>query len=117
MLSVAHVQQLYLFPMEKYGNADLLPRDTRKWNEFMRFHENYPEVYDFFVQLAEEAIQKGYRKIGAHLFIQRIRWERDANGNRMKGRVANDHFPYYARMLMAKRPEFNGFFELRKLKE
>lgn len=117
MVTTCNNGQMLLFPMEIDENADVKPRDTKKWNDFMRFHERYPEVYDFFVQLAEEARQRGYQRIGAHLFIQRIRWETNSSGNRMRGRVANDHFPYYARMLIFNRPEFRGFFELRSLKE
>lgn len=111
------VSQLYLFPMEKYGRVDIHPRDTKKWNDFMKFHQKHPQVYDYFFQLANEARGKGLKSIGAHLLIQRIRWEAHMDRKDSTYKICNNHFPYYARLLILKNPEFEGFFELRRLKE
>ena len=115
--SISAQSQMYLFPMDKYSRVDIHPRDTKKWNEFMRFHKENPEVYDAFVRLANEAKQKGFTSIGAHLLIQRIRWECQVERGENAYKICNNHFPYYARLFILNNPEFEGFFELRKLKE
>lgn len=117
MMLTCHNSQLFLFPMESIQRQDIQPRDTKKWNEFMRFHKDHPEVYDSFVQLANEAKEKGFKSIGAHLLIQRIRWESHIARKQNTYKICNNHFPYYARLLILDHPEFEGFFELRKLKE
>jgi hypothetical protein len=116
-MSIFHDSQLLLFPLDKYSRTDIHPRDTNKWNEFMRFHKENPEVYQAFVRLANEAKEKGFTSIGAHLLIQHIRWESHSERGFNTYKICNNHFPYYARLFLLNNPEFEGFFELRKLKE
>jgi len=113
------VTQLTLFPMqeEEFPRADICPRDTRKWNAFMRFHKSHPEVYDFFCNAAVQARMKGYSKIGARLLIERVRWECYIERKRENYKINNNNFPFYARIFVLNHPEYDGFFEFRKLKE
>lgn len=108
--------QLFLFPMDKYRSS-VQPKDTRLWNDFLKFHKEHPEVYDYFVRLAHEARARGNKRLGAHLLIQLIRWETHQTGSKEKLKVNNNHFPYYARLFMLNNPDFEGFFELREIKE
>jgi len=114
---MGHIEQLTFFPMEEYQRADLYPRDTKKWHEFMRFHHEHPEVYETFGQLAKQVRDKGFRSIGAHLLIQRMRWECYMEKKDREYKICNNHFPYYARLFIMNNPDYEGFFELRKLKE
>jgi hypothetical protein len=103
-------------PEEEFPIPDICPRDTEKWREFMRFHRDNPKVYETFVRLAYAAKNKGFKTIGAHLLIQRMRWESPIEKKNRAYKICNNHFPYYARLCILNNPEFNGFFELRKLK-
>lgn len=112
------ITQLSFFSQTENISSRFYPKDSKKWNEFMEFHEEHPEVYSYFDKLAREARHRGFKSIGAHLLIQRMRWETFGIGKRKGGyKICNNHFPYYARLFMIKNPDFAGFFNLRKLKE
>lgn len=117
MTSVGHVSQMHLFPMDKYSRSDIYPRDTKKWNDFLHFHEEHPEVYEYFSRAVNEVKGKGFKNIGAKLLIERIRWEYHMDNAEGQHKINNNHFPYYARLFILNNPEFERFFELRKLKE
>ena len=114
---MTRITQMYLFPMDKYLGVDIYPKETQKWLEFMKFHEQNPRVYETFSELTHEAKEKGFKTIGAHLIIQRMRWESHIEGKERAYKICNNHFPYYARLFILNNPDFKGFFELRKLKE
>lgn len=114
---MSSLTQLSLFPQTQNISHDFYPKSSKKWADFIRFHEEHPEVYTYFDRLAREAKQRGFKTIGAHLLVQRMRWETFGIGRRSGYKICNNHFPYYARMFMLNNPEYEGFFQLRKLKE
>lgn len=84
---------------------------------FEAFDAAHPDVFELFKRFAEAAVQMGRRRGGAKLLIERIRWHyftsSTANGADFK--IDNRFTSRYARKLIAERPEFADFFELRKL--
>ena len=109
-------QQLSFFPKGEFLRKDVYPKDTRLWNEFMKFHTNHPEIYDYFGRAVNEAKGKGMKSIGAQQIFEYMRWYCQVDKKDRTYRINNNHFAYYARLFILKNPEYDGFFELRKLK-
>jgi len=86
-----------------------------RYDRFKAFHKANPQVYVLFVRFAEMARTKGRRpRFGARMIGERIRWYTAVETTSTDDYKINDHFwPYYARLLMLTRPEFDGFFERR----
>jgi len=103
----------YFFPPPKPGGD----RETPKWKRFREYDEKHPDIWTNLKRYTFEAWSKGFRRIGAHLILQQIRWESSIRLTDEKFKVANDFFPYYARKFMDEHPEHAGVFEIRKLKE
>ena len=86
--------------------------------EFDQFIQENPIVYEKFRMLAVKLIAKGHTKWGAKSIWEVLRWELAVNTNAAVGtpKLNNNYTSRMARKLMAEDEEFEGFFELRKLK-
>ena len=75
-----------------------------------------PGIVELFEKYALEQIASGETKSSADFILARIRWyERVERRNR--DFKCNDHWTsHLARWFMAKYPQHDGFFELRKLR-
>lgn len=82
---------------------------------FNRWHPANPTVYELFKKFTFEAIEAGWKNLGAKLIIERIRWETNVmtKGDRFK--INTDFTAYYARLFMKDHPQYDGFFRTRKL--
>jgi len=90
---------------------------AKHFPQFQKYHARFPHVYDLFVRFAFELVHAGCRHSGAHLIIQRLRWETSINPTRYQGfKISNCHFPFYARLFMLHYPEHEGFFRTRELR-
>ena len=80
------------------------------------YHKKHPEVWDLFCRFTLIQIKKGFKHYGAHAIFQRIRWETDKPNvdGLSEFKIANNHFPFYARAFMKKYPEHKGFFRIRR---
>lgn len=84
---------------------------------FEAFHAANPDVYDELVRLARRAKARGHRRMGIELCFGALRWNRLMATTGESGFKLNDHFTSrYARLLMAREPDLNGFFETRELR-
>lgn len=84
---------------------------------FEQFHAANPQVFVHFKRFAWDVKRMGRTRWSADAIIQRIRWFLcvETAGDNFK---VNDNFSaYYARLLIAEEPEFDGFFELRKTRQ
>lgn len=94
----------------------LEPSDLER--QFAQFHAQNPHVYRAFERFACEAMRSGQR-IGAKAIWERMRWHlmmetsEHVNGG---FKLNNNLTAYYARELMRRRPEFCGFFEIRRVR-
>ena len=81
------------------------------------FHRQNPSVYAAFESAALRAIQRGKRKLSAKLICEVIRWEHWIDTKDATPFKLNNNYPsYYARLFMHYHPEYDGFFETRKLR-
>lgn len=86
-------------------------------DQFAKFHDRNPHVYDELVRLARQAKDRGHRRIGIELLFAVIRWERMMSTTDPTGFKLNDHYTSrYARLIMEREPDLAGMFRLRKLR-
>lgn len=91
---------------------DLLEPNTDK--PFAKFHEANPHVYTELVKLARLLKSKGHRKIGIAMLFEQLRWQYALATSDMSGyKLNNNYRAYYARMIMERESDLNGFFEVR----
>lgn len=93
-----------------WDNPDSI--DERFW----AYHQKRPEVYRLFQELADTLRSRGRSRYSADAILHRIRWHYHVERSDGDFKI-NDHFSSrYARLLMRNRPEYNGFFETRRLR-
>lgn len=97
---------------------DFFSGDRKSIQErFEDFHAANPQVYAGLVRLARQAVDRGHQRIGIELLFAVLRWEHMMTTTRESGFKLNDHFTSrYARLIMEREPDLEGFFETRKLK-
>lgn len=90
--------------------------DPELIDKFERFHNRNPAIYEAFDHFTREAKASGKEKFSHWLIANRIRWltEIETQGSAFK--VSNDFIALYARMFVALNPDFDGFFEFKKMK-
>jgi len=96
-------------------NQLALFQQKERFEAFKRFHEENPQVFALFLHFARQAKQAGQRRrFGARMIAERIRWYTAVETASDDGyKLCNNHIPYYARLIMLKFPEFEGFFSRR----
>lgn len=83
---------------------------------FEEFHKANPRIYDLLVRFALEAKRSGRPRYSIDAIIQRVRWHLSIETTDSDFKL-NDHFTSrYARLIMSRVPELDGFFEVRELK-
>ena len=85
---------------------------------FVTFHNGNPNVYRRLCELARDVQAAGHKNAAIGLLWERLRWE---NYMPVKTSVEkyklNDHFrAEYARLIMNREPDLQGFFETRALR-
>jgi hypothetical protein len=83
---------------------------------FEEFHAKNPKVYELLRQRAFELKQAGHQTYGIDTMFGWLRWHKDlAISETEPFKLSNDLRSRYARYLMQKEPELQGFFEIRPL--
>lgn len=85
--------------------------------EFRRFHLAHPDVFEQIIKHARLLWSHGHRHYGIAAFFENFRWHRripEKPDEAEEFKLNNNYRAFYARMLMALYPEFDGFFELRE---
>jgi hypothetical protein len=82
---------------------------------FEAYDKAHPEVYVELVAAARRLRQKGRRRFGVKTIWERMRWtlEVEADGDY---KFNNNYTSRYVRKMLAEYPEFEGMFELRRLR-
>ena len=83
---------------------------------FNKFDKDNPHVWNYFVQFAFQAIDRGHKHLSTKLIIERIRWEiymTTISDDEFK--ICNNHTPYYARKWNREYPIYSTFFEIRRV--
>lgn len=85
--------------------------------QFVKFHQQFPQVYVMFERFALHLLNRGRTKIGSKMIIERIRWEVTVNSRDVDGfKINNNYTAYYARMFMDNHKEYPECFETRTIK-
>lgn len=85
--------------------------------QFEQFHKDNPHVFELFKKFAYEALRAGFDTFSAYAIRERIRWFTSIETSGTPYKLSNNFTPYYARKLMRECPEFDGFFNLKMMKE
>lgn len=115
MIATATIQD----PLQQVIQSDLFAdvRGIRK--RFEDFHLTHPQVYLLFEKFALALINKGHKKLGAKMIVERIRWEItfEHQVNDSEGfKINNDFVAHYARMFIKNHPTYKDYFEFRIIK-
>jgi hypothetical protein len=92
--------------------------DPRSLDErFEDYHAAHPEIYREFARLARLLRDRGHDHYGAKGLFEALRFHHAVDsrpGDLYK--LNNNYTSRYVRLLVEEQPEFEGFFETRKLK-
>jgi hypothetical protein len=89
---------------------------TRLEKDFLKFHEENPDVWALFKRYTNAAIATGRGNYSAYAIFERIRWHQDIETRDDLGfKLNNNHRPYYARLFQAHYPKKATFFRTRQL--
>lgn len=83
---------------------------------FESFHKLNPHVYNALRALALQMQGEGVREYGIKGLFEILRWQFSLQTRGEPFRLSNDFTSRYARLLVEKNPELDGFFELRELR-
>lgn len=81
---------------------------------FRIFHRTNPHVLRSLIELTEELHRTGARRIGMKMLFEVLRWQTMLATRGDDFKLNNNYCSYYARVLMHRRPEFRGMFQLRE---
>lgn len=83
---------------------------------FNKFNMENPHIFQAFEKQVLKAIHNGKKKISAKMIINWIRWHEFLDSTDENFKINDAYQAYYARHFIEKYPEYNGIFELRKLR-
>jgi len=92
---------------------DELEEGTDLEKAFRKFHRENPVVWSLFDRYTRQAAEK-LEHCGVSLIWERLRWHQHFETHGEPFKLNNNHRAYYARLWMARNPEFAGFFETRE---
>ena len=88
---------------------------TRLEEEFRRFHEANPHVWEKFRRFTFQAIDAGREHLGVAMVWERLRWFSAFETKGEQWKLNNNHRAYYARMFHEQYPHHDGFFRTRRV--
>lgn len=106
--------QATIFDLYDTGHVGPQPEATIR-EAFLRFHHDNPHVYEELVRLTRRAWQTGNHRIGIGMLFEVLRWRHMLRTSGDDFKLNNNYRSYYARMILARHPEFGDIFELRRL--
>lgn len=93
---------------------DLFTEDKTLAQAFWEFERKNPAVYRRLVALARKAKEKGITRYSVDALFHVLRWEIAIETRSEDEFTLNDHHTaFYARLIMDREPDLQGFFKLR----
>lgn len=84
--------------------------------KFVEFHRNNPHIYQTLVDRIHRQMQNGWRRTSVWLLLNIERWGPGSTvDHEEQYKISNDYFAYYARLLIARHPEFASMLEIKRL--
>lgn len=102
--------------LEGINSEIFLEADPILFQKFLRFHEKNPNLWIRFRALSFEVKATKRKRYSAWTIINVLRWEHDVRTQGDVFKISNDFIALYARLMIATYPEFDGFFEIKKMK-
>lgn len=89
---------------------------TTDWlgEKFDAFRVANPHVEVFIVEIARELKRRGFERIGMKMIFENLRWRYALATRGSKYKLNNNYTSHYARYVMRKHPDLDGFFETRE---
>ena len=91
---------------------NLIERKQAWWD----WHKANPNIFLLFERFSLEAITNGHKRLSAWLIVNRIRWETIVATTGGDFKINNDHIAFYARLFIAKYPQYKEFFVIKRMK-
>jgi|GEM_PF-5348459 len=108
--------QLQLFDLSRLDTGGMRKTMTHA-ERFAEFDRRNPQVYTLILQLVDGLLDIGVQRFGLRMVWERLRWMHVFVTKGEDKWKMNDHYvPYYARKLLADRPQLEGVMETRKLR-
>lgn len=85
-----------------------------KYEDFLRYHKENPEVYKLFARFTYQVIDKGRKRFGAKMIMERIRWYTNIETKGEVYKVSNNYTAFYSRLFEKRNKKYKGFFGKRK---
>lgn len=101
--------------MQQASQADIFSI-THLEKKFRDYHLNNPHVWREFEKLSWQLIRAGRTRFGAQMIIEVMRWNTAISAENDEFKINNNYAAHYARMFMAKYPQYRGFFTTRELR-
>lgn len=106
--------------LERVPVSDDTPEDRTLDERFWDWVRAAPEVVAEFTDIAMDLYRLGYRKCGAKMVAEQVRWRRMLRSGPATPvadyKLNNSFVSRLARLVMARHPQLAGFFELRELR-
>jgi len=80
------------------------------------YHEQNPEIFEWFCRFTFEKIEKGATHLGSKMIVERIRFESPVNAKGDPYKINNNMTAFYSRLFMERYPAHAGIFETRTAK-
>lgn len=94
------------------------PIEQSNYKRFLDFHVLHPQVYRLFEKFALQLIERGHKKLGAKMIMERIRWEITTGSKDNDGfKINNNYTAYYSRLFIKNNPQYRDYFEFREIRK
>lgn len=99
-------------PFEPAGSE---PVTVTQWRAFYAFHQSHPEVLTRLKELVDEWLVAGGDQLGIEMLWNVLRWQTrvGAQDGEEPYRLNNNYKAFYARLLVAVRPDWGEVFQMR----
>lgn len=84
------------------------------FDAWLEFHQQNPEVLAELASLVDQLLARGHQRYGIGSLFEVVRWHRALETTDEEFKLNNNHRALYARLLMARYPRLEGFFEIRR---
>ena len=86
-------------------------------SRFRQFHSDNPHVLREMERLARQWFESGKSSVGVQLLFEVLRWDRSTKTKTSdEFKINNDFAAHYARMMIARHPEWDGRIRVRALR-
>jgi hypothetical protein len=88
----------------------------RRVRDWTAFHRSNPILWEHFEDFALKAIEKGHTKLSPWFIMNIVRWETDLYTTEKGFKISNNRIAFYSRYFLAKHPEFEHFFNVKRMR-